>query len=182
MTIVEFNSNDDDYKRNTAQIKKCLKENTILIAHAVWCPHCVVMKQDWELVKRDIGPKIHIIEIESSNLERIKQNDTALFKKLFKDDRVMFPTIKMYKNNKASMYEKERTFPVMKEHFKKHFSKTKPKTVKKTPKKITTPLKGGDNVKKTGQITTKDTKVLRRIQTDLNKFVQDLVQRQNYNK
>lgn len=143
---IEFNNADDDYKTNVATIKRHMKGPTIVLVWAVWCPHCVSMKSDWESLKEAHGNTAHFVEIESTNLERIKQQNKALFKQLYvKPDRVFYPMIMMRKDNKGKLYEEERSFEVMKKHvddfYKKPVRKTTKKPTKKLVKKVVKPDK-----------------------------------------
>jgi thiol-disulfide isomerase/thioredoxin len=124
MKIIEFNNPDDDFESNTSEIRECLKGHTIVLIFASWCPHCVVMKPEWKQLKTELNDKVNIVEIESTNLNKIQQEDKVLFKKLFpRNNRVMFPTIKLYKDNRSHVYDNERTFDVMKKKFLTHFTK-----------------------------------------------------------
>jgi hypothetical protein len=110
---------------------------------------------------------IHIVEIESDNLDKIRHNHQTIFKKLYKkNDRVMFPTIQMRKDNKTTMYNDKRDFETMRSkmvtHFKMPSSKKKSKSVKKTPKQ-----KGGR----------KTNSGIRLFQKDLNDFINELVKK-----
>jgi thiol-disulfide isomerase/thioredoxin len=175
MTVVEFNNNDDDFHSNTTKIKDCLKQNTVVLVFAVWCPHCTMMKEDWRLLKEDMGNKVNVVEIESSNLDRIRSQDKELYKKLFpQEEKVFFPMIKMFKNNKAKVYEEERKFHTMKHHINKHYltkTRKKPKVAKK-PKVIPKKQRGGatENNAKKEEVTK-----IKKLQLDLNKFVENLI-------
>jgi thiol-disulfide isomerase/thioredoxin len=187
MTIVEFNNapnNDADYKSNTTKIKKCLGQDTIVLVWATWCPHCTTMKDDWKLLKDDVGKKVNVVEIESGNLDRIRQQSADLYNKIVpQGDKIFFPTIKLYKGNKSKLYEEERSFPVMKKHITKHYSKAQgAKAVKKPvkkPVKVTKKVhKGGADNTATATNATK-IKDIRKIQTELNTFIQNVIQKNN---
>jgi len=146
MTIIEFNNIEDDYSESIANIEKCMASKAVVVlVWAVWCPHCTSMKNDWDLLKTNAKTNIHFIEIESQNLERIKENNKKLFKKFYPQaDRVMFPMIKSYSDKKGTTYNKERSYDVMKTHFEKQFAKKK--TANKAPSKT---QKGGNLPEKT---------------------------------
>lgn len=175
MKIVEFNNIDDDFNSNATQIRKCLDEPTIVLVFATWCPHCQVMKPAWEQLKNEISPKVNIIEIESVNLDRIRANNMKLYKKLFpKDDKVYFPTIKMWKDKKGKMYDSERDFNTMKTKMVKHFAKKTNKAKKATTKLNKTNAKptqqGGSN-----NTLAQENQVIRKFKLDFNQYIQQLV-------
>jgi thiol-disulfide isomerase/thioredoxin len=160
MSIVKFNSLDDDYKTKVAQIQDCLKKDTVVFVHAIWCPHCVSMKEDWELLKQNSRKGINFIEIESANVDRIRNANKMLFKKLYSEpDRVYYPLIKIWKDKKGSVYENERSFPIMKETIKKHFA-TKNK-VKKSKQQ-----KGGSEL---------PTNEVKKFQRELNNYIKNIL-------
>jgi thiol-disulfide isomerase/thioredoxin len=133
MKIIEFNTPEDDFDRNVGEIEKAMKEPSVVLVWAVWCPHCTSMKEDWDKLKKTSRKTTNFIEIESGNLEKIKSTNKALFKKLYKQpDRVFYPMIQMRKNNTSKLYNKDRTFTEMKKSVDTHFKKA-PK--KATPKK-----------------------------------------------
>lgn len=136
MKVVEFNNADDDFATNVKTIKECIKGPTIVLAWAQWCPHCIMMKEEWQTLKNATHKKINIIEIESTNLNKIQEADRALFGKLYEDPtRVYYPMIKTFKNNKAKPYNDERTYDKMKKHVDATFKKTT-SDEKKTTKNI----------------------------------------------
>jgi thiol-disulfide isomerase/thioredoxin len=140
MAIIEFNDINDDFKTNTSKIHQSItKRPSVVLVWASWCPHCIIMKDDWQMLKNDVGKKVTIIEIESGNLDRIRENNSLLYKKLFPNqDKVFFPMIKMYKDSKVTNYEQERKYPTMKHHVTKHLlSSKKNNKVSKPTKKPT---------------------------------------------
>lgn len=142
MTIVKFNNPDDNYDETIKKINSCVKGNSVVLVWAIWCPHCISMKEDWERLSLYASDKVNFVEIESGNLEKIKSQNKSLFKKLYADpERVFFPMIKVLKDKKSSLYEDERSFDKMKQHIDKQF----PKKSKKTSKKTT--QKGGSKIK-----------------------------------
>jgi thiol-disulfide isomerase/thioredoxin len=159
MRVIEFNNPADSFVTNVRDINAALKEPTIVLVWASWCPHCVSMKSDWELLKKHVANKANVIEIESSNLDKIKHQRKMLFKSLYSDpQRVQFPMIKMFQDNRGVEYDGERSFATMKKTVNKHY--------KKTPKsKKTTAHKGGA----TGGADA------RQLQNDINNYIKQLV-------
>lgn len=144
MTVVKFNNPEDDYKDTVAKINSCVKENTVVLVWALWCPHCINMKNDWEKLSKSSKNKVNFVEIESTNLEKIKMQNKMLFKKLYPNpERVFFPMIKVWQDKKSHVYEDERTYEKMKQHIDKKFSKPKKVLDKKSKKQ-----KGGSDIKK----------------------------------
>jgi thiol-disulfide isomerase/thioredoxin len=116
MKLIEFNNVDDDFEQNVRDINSCLSSKAVVLVWAVWCPHCVSMKDDWQRLKSDLqGKNVHVVEIESSNLEKLKTQDPTTFKKLYPSgDRVYFPMIQTWKDKKPTEYNDERTYDKMK--------------------------------------------------------------------
>lgn len=150
MKTIEFNNADDDFKTNVGHIQECMKGPAIVLVWAVWCPHCTTMKGEWEKLKQSQGSKVHFVEIESTNLDKIRSGHKTLFKKLYaQPDRVSYPTIKFIKNSKGTVYENPRTYEDMKKHAEVFFKSTNAKKTATKPKtastKKTTPQKGGNS-------------------------------------
>ena len=119
MTVVKFNSLTDDYNKNMTAINNCLKKKVVILIWADWCPHCIVMKPEWEKLGKDstIRDKLNLVEIESKNMQRIAEKDPNLFQKVTNSKQLYYPTITVIKNNKARPYEKTRDFETMKKSF-----------------------------------------------------------------
>lgn len=164
MTIIELNNIDDELASNVRDISRCLKDDTVVLVWAVWCPHCVVMKDDWERLKSTISKRVNVVEIESSNLDKIRDSHKALFKKLYgKDGRVHFPMIKMWKDNVGIEYENERTFAGMKKAINKHY----PKAAK--AKKVVSGAQGG------GGNSNDNAFNVRQLQIELNRYIANIL-------
>lgn len=151
--LVVFNNIDDDYATNSSKIRSCLDQPTVVLVWAEWCPHCHIMKGDWERIKNDVDSKlVNIVEIESGNLDRIRAQDKALFKKLYpQSNSVFYPMIKTWKNKKGRVYSAPRNYSSMKEHIDKQFTQAaKPKKTKATPKKASTAKVKKTPAKQTG--------------------------------
>lgn len=169
MKIINFNSHEDDYKTNVRKIQEAMKGPAIVLVWAVWCPHCTVMKNDWEQLKQSHGSKAHFVEIESTNLEKIRGANKQLFKKLYaKPDQVSYPMIKFIKDNKGKVYQEERSYPEMKQHADKYFAKNKATATKK-PKKQKK-QKGGDDIKT--PVITSD---MKKFQAELNDYIKNVL-------
>lgn len=148
MKIVEFNGFEDDYKKKVKHVQDAMKGPAIVLVWATWCPHCTTMKDDWNRLKQANANVAHIVEIESSNLEKIRNADRALFKRLYsRPDQVSYPMIKFVRSNKGSVYDKERTFDEMQKHATTYFKKSKKKAAPKAAAK-TVPKKGTASAKK----------------------------------
>lgn len=53
-SIIELNNAFDDVNDKIYKIQECMKGPTVVLVWAVWCPHCQVMKPDWDMLKPDI--------------------------------------------------------------------------------------------------------------------------------
>ncbi len=136
--IVELNDRNNTEVK-IREMKDCMKGPSVILIWAVWCPHCQIMKPDWDMVKPDmVRQGIHVIEIESSNLDRIRQSHQDVFKKLYKkNDAVMFPTIQMHKKNDdkktvKKIYDGKRDFETMRANLSTHFKVPSKKKVSKS--------------------------------------------------
>lgn len=172
MKVIQFNDVEDDYASNVKEIEQAMKQPSVVLVWAVWCPHCTSMKQDWEQLKTTAKSKTNFIEIESGNLEKIKATHKSLFKKLYKQpDRVFYPMIQMRKNNVSKLYEDDRTYTDMKKSLDSHFKtavaskKGKPATKKAKGTKPKS-LKGGGNTDPSG---------MAKFQRDLNDYIQGML-------
>lgn len=133
MPVIELNSQNDNVTENVPKIKKSIASSAVVLVWATWCPHCISMKGEWNKFKKSVHPNINVVEIESNNLEKLKQEDRKLFKKLYPDEnRVYYPLIKSFSNNKGVIYEDQRKSAVMKQHFE---TALKENSTKETPKK-----------------------------------------------
>jgi thiol-disulfide isomerase/thioredoxin len=130
MPHIVLNSSTDDVVSQIPAIRNSMGQNAVVLVWASWCPHCVTLKPDWNRLKRSIDPSINLIEIESQNLDKIRESNRTLFKKLYPDEnRVFYPLIKSFSQNKGKIYEAERSMPVMKKMFEIELIKTtNPKT------------------------------------------------------
>lgn len=151
MPVIELNSQNENVMEQIPKIKGCISTRAVVLVWATWCPHCISMKTEWNKFKKNVHPNINVVEIESNNLEKIKQEDKQLFKKLYpEENRVYYPLIKSFSKNKGKIYEDQRKSVVMKQHFETELDAKKeeiPKSVKKETKNKTADKKkksGGD--------------------------------------
>jgi thiol-disulfide isomerase/thioredoxin len=144
MPVIELNSQNENIAEQVPRIKKCIASSAVVLVWATWCPHCVSMKSEWNKFKKTVHPNINVVEIESNNLEKLKQEDKKLFKKLYPDEnRVYYPLIKSFSHNKGVIYDDQRKSAIMKQHFE---TALKANSVKEeTPKQSS---KGKKSVKK----------------------------------
>lgn len=193
--ILELNSSTDDVRSKFKDINNALDNNTVVLIWAVWCPHCVQMKDAWAKYKSSVGSNINIVEIESSNLDKIKQQNNKLFNRLScKSNRVFFPMIKFWKDKQATDFNEDRTFAKLKKFSNTHYSDTTKSTLvsPKSPRKSKSPSKSRSKSpkKKGGAIPTESTqailntnsqkqnaKGLRQIQNELNEYINSLLKR-----
>jgi len=185
--IIELNKYTDNLKSRSQAMTKVLDKNTIVLIWAVWCPHCVNMKDDWNRVKKVVPRGVHIIEVESGNYNKLQNEHPLLYQRLNTNtDRMYFPMIKMWKNKDCVEYEGERNFKDMntaiQKYYKTHNAKKDDK-MQKNKKKLPTPKgkkqgdkksakKGGD-VK--GGVPPMSAYKMRALQKDLNNYINDLL-------
>lgn len=108
--------------------KKFKKGLWFIRLHAVWCGHCLAMKEEWEkFVSNSKFKHIHIVSIRDD-----------IYNKYLEDigiQNIGYPTIQMYRDGKL---EKEFNYNRTEEGFKKflsEFDKEKKKTKTKPKKK-----------------------------------------------
>ena len=176
MTIIEFNNSHDDLNKNVGMIERCLGSKAVILVWAVWCPHCTSMKDDWNYLKNNTRG-INFIEIESGNLERIKETNRNLYRKLFpQSDRVFYPMIKTWNNSKGQVYQDERTLEAMKSHLEKKFKNTKKKTDKsKKESKKESKTKSTEKKLKVGGKTMKNTNDIQIFKDEFNNYIDNIL-------
>ena len=134
MPNVVFNSPNDNVAAKTKNVEKALSNRAVVLIWASWCHHCVSMRNDWDKVKKDLsGDGIDFVEIESVNIERIRQENPKLMYKLTQS-KLYFPMIKLASDNKLKEYSNDRTYESMKKSF-KSIKPAKKAPVKKAVKK-----------------------------------------------
>jgi thiol-disulfide isomerase/thioredoxin len=146
--ILTLNNASDVNAQSLKKLEKLVsKENTVILNHATWCGHCHMFRPQWEQFKTNqpFGKQLNIVEVESSALEQIKQNQKLYKRVVPKDGMVYFPMIVVFvkKENKASdkkIYEGSRNSEDLKKYLEGKIVATKA-TVKKS-KKTTTASKG----------------------------------------
>jgi thiol-disulfide isomerase/thioredoxin len=153
----------------TQQTMKALSKateegTTVWLTHANWCGHCQAFSSEWKKFRETHGKKINVVDVESSAIEKIKQ-DQKLYKKITKKEGnqhiLYFPMIVVfYKKGDKTVkkhFEGERTSDKLHEFLEAHKA-VKPKAVK--------PAKKGGNTKKTENIQ----EVESRVQKIIEKF------------
>lgn len=100
--------------------------NTVWLTHANWCGHCQQFQPEWKKFRKsNKGKNINVVDVESSAIEKIKQNPT-LYKRITKkegNEQVLyFPMIFVFykKGDKTvkKLYEGERTAEKLQEFLK----------------------------------------------------------------
>lgn len=140
--ILSLNKADDVNTKSLKKLEKLVStENTVLLNHANWCGHCQMFKPEWEQFKNKGTSGLNVVEIESSALEALKNNQKLYKRVTPKDGMVYFPMILVFikKENKASdkkVYDGNRSSDGIEQylHGKIKVTKTKKAT---TAKKVT---------------------------------------------
>jgi len=152
-------------KDNIKKLETLTQKNTVLFNKANWCGHCQVFAPQWEEFKRNIGSKVNIVEIESSILNKIKDDHKNLYKRVTPSSgAVYFPMIIIYikKGNKIEkkLYENNRDAKTLQNHVEEKLKKsvnkklttttsTTRKTTKRTEEKAESKDKKGGETKQT---------------------------------
>lgn len=153
MPHIELNSSSDDVASKIPVIRECMGQRAVVLVWASWCPHCVTLKPNWNKFRNSVDKRINVIEIESQNLDKIRDKNKALFKKLYSDEnRVFYPMIKSFSNNKGRVYEDERTSKAMKSFFEKDLVTEPAKPIKKNTKSKDKPKPKPKQSKKGGMV------------------------------
>ena len=130
--LLSLNSKEDLTAANLKKLNNLLYDkNTVVLNHATWCGACSAFKPDWSEFKKNT--KANLVEIESSALEGLKENQKLYKRVTPKDNSVYFPMIIVFikKETKASakkLYEGSRNASEIQNYV--SMKTQKPKTTK----------------------------------------------------
>ncbi len=100
----------------------------ILVFHPS-CGHCIQLKPNWNEMKKNANPRVHIMEINGEGMSEHSMMANSVAGK----NTDGFPTIMGLRNGKIHLkFNEERTIPNMIKFANKFVSKSIGKTVKKT--------------------------------------------------
>jgi thiol-disulfide isomerase/thioredoxin len=73
----------------------------LLKIYANWCPHCINMAKDWDMLKSKLPNYVNVLEIEENEIHKLKE-----FNKKHKRNVVSngYPTIAKVVKNKVHYY------------------------------------------------------------------------------
>lgn len=73
----------------------------LLKIYANWCPHCISMTNDWDMMKLKLPNNINVVEIEESELYKLDKFNKKYKKKVVANG---YPTIAKVLKNKVYYY------------------------------------------------------------------------------
>ena len=94
-------------KKSTVKGGNVLTESTFILYYVDWCPHCKVVKPEWEKLEKD--PELSHVTIKKINCE---ENEAEIEKNNIEG----FPTILHTHNGKVKPYEGAREYDDFKEY------------------------------------------------------------------
>jgi len=111
--------------------KQVQGQGYIVLFHMATCPHCIIMRPNWEKVKKDVGKKCNIAEIEYSDISALPKSMQTVRG---------FPTIMAYKNaTPVAEYAGDRSAKSIADFAKIHASAKSPAASAKSAKPVVKP-------------------------------------------
>jgi thiol-disulfide isomerase/thioredoxin len=133
---IKLNEDKSLSTKNVKQLREALRDtNSVVLLHAQWCHWCKLFKPEWDKFAND-QKKVTVVELEASQLEKIKSKDENLYQNLIGNEGLGFPTVLLFKNGQRYTYQGERN----KESLQKHLDDF---LVKKNEKKQQQKQNGG---------------------------------------
>jgi len=140
--LLNLSKTEDVTNANMKKLEKLvMQENTVLLNHATWCGHCQMFRADWEEFKTRSQNKVNVVEIESSALDKLRENQKLYKKVVGKDGVVYFPMIIVFikstgtKSSSKKIYEGNRDADSLSEYVIKKIPQATPKKVSKSKAK-----------------------------------------------
>ena len=128
--ILSLEKTDDVNNGSLKKLEKLVsKENTMLLNHATWCGHCHAFASEWEKLTSEGGKGVNFVKIENQALQKIKKENTKLYKRLTpKNGMIYFPMIVVFaikqsdKPSSKKIYEGARTADSLQTYIQKTMS------------------------------------------------------------
>lgn len=101
---VKLNESKEVKKQNLEHLKKGIENFAVGLVHAEWCGHCKNFRSEWDKFVSSKNKDLVTFEVESEQLQKLKQQDANLHKKVTSEV-IGYPTILAFKDGKYKYYD-----------------------------------------------------------------------------
>ena len=74
----------------------------LLKIYANWCPHCIIMQNEWNVLKKMLPKYVDVVEIEHSEIHKLTEFNKKHRKSVVANG---YPTIAKVEKNKVHYYK-----------------------------------------------------------------------------